>query len=218
MEHAPERRSNVSVATMRAVWLILCAGCSFTLPAEHAIDDGKPADGPTNGAADASIDAAVFDPAQCPAGYANNGITASPDSRYRLIDSDAAFATHHVDCNDDKTGWTHLVVLDTVQEAQQIRAIITTRTYYAGVVQPRSSGQPGAGWLLFNGAGMATGLWQSGQPNDNSGSENNEQNFAAADDGTGLLNDVSGTTSYRGVCECDGKPIPKSVSDTIAAE
>jgi len=203
---------------MRAAWLILCAGCSFTLPAEKSIDDGKPADGPTDGPADAPIDAA-FDPAQCPSGYANNGITAAPNSRYRLIDTDAPFSTHHVDCNDDAVGLTHLVVLDTVQEAQQIRAIITTRTYYAGVVQPMSSGQPGAGWLLFNGVGISTGLWQSGQPNDNnSGSENNEQNFAAADDGSGLLNDVSGTTSYRGVCECDGHPIPQSVSDAIAGQ
>jgi len=203
---------------MRAVWLILCAGCSFTLPAEQPIGDGKPADGSADGPADAGIDAAVFDPAQCPAGYANTGITSSPDSRYRLIDSDAAFAIHHVDCNDDKIGWTHLVVLDTVQEAQQIRATITTRTYYAGVVQPKSSGQPGNAWLRFDGVAMSPGLWQSGQPNDNNDSENNEQNFAAADDNSGLLNDVSGTTSYRGVCECDGKPIPKSVSDTIAAE
>jgi hypothetical protein len=205
---------------MRAGWFILCAGCSFTLPAEKSIDDGKPADAPADGPADAPIDAA-FDPAQCPAGYANNGITAAPDSRYRLIDTDAAFATHHVDCNDDKVGWTHLVVLDTVQEAQQIRAIITTRTYYAGVVQPRSSGQPGAGWLLFNGVAMSTGLWQtqpSIQPNDTDGNEDNEQNFAAADDNTGLLNDVSGTASYRGVCECDGHPIPTAVTDAIAGQ
>lgn len=203
---------------MRVGWLILCAGCSFHLPAERSIDDGRPGDGSADGPSDAPIDATVFDPAQCPTGYANNGITAAPDSRYRLIDSDAPFATHHVDCNDDKIGWTHLVVLDTAQEAQQIRAIITTKAYYAGVVQPKSSGQPGTGWLLFNGVAMSSGLWQGGQPNDIDDSENNEQNFAAADDGSGLLNDVSGSTGYRGVCECDGTAIPASVSDAIAGQ
>ena len=66
---------------------------------------------------------------------------------------------------------------------------------------------------------MSPALWQTGQPNDNnSGGENNEQNFAAADDGTGLLNDVSGNNTYRGVCECDGLPIPPAVANVIASQ
>jgi len=201
---------------MRPLVLLMCAGCSFDLPATRATD-GNPID---NGGTptEAGMEAAVFNPAQCPSGYSNDGITASPDSRYRFIDLTDPFATHYNDCNDDMVGWTHLVVLETAQEAQQIRAIITSTTYYAGVVQERSASAANAGWLELTGRSLQTPLWQTDQPNDNnSGGEQNEQNLAAADDGSGLLNDVSGSSNYRGICECDGHAVPKPIDDLVKA-
>jgi hypothetical protein len=203
---------------MRPLVLLICTGCSFDLPATAA-GDGNSID--TSGGdtpAEAGTEAAVFDPTQCPAGYANGGITASPESRYRFIDATDPFAIHYADCNDDLVGWTHLVVLETVQEAQQIRATITSTTYYAGAVQERSASGANVGWLELTGRSVQLQLWQTDQPNDNnSGGEQNEQNLAAADDGSGLLNDVSGSSSYRAVCECDGHAVPKPIDDLVTS-
>jgi hypothetical protein len=141
-------------------------------------------------------------------------------SRYRVISSTDNVSVQSADCNDDHAGWTHLVVLDNTTEAAQVRTtLVTSSTYYVGAVQTRDSNAEGAGWLAFTGGALATGVWQSNQPNDNSdGVEDNEQNFAAADDSaSGLLNDVSGSNSYRAVCECDGQAIPAPVAAAFAA-
>ena len=73
---------------------------------------------------------------------------------------------------------------------------------------------PDVVFLVTGGAMPAT--WQGGQPNDNGGGEDNEQNFAAADNGgDGRLNDVSGGFGYRAVCECDGNAIPANIAMAI---
>jgi hypothetical protein len=205
-------------------WLALIAlgGCGFT-PSQSPSD--APASGPDgHGGADAAVirdahvfsDAHVFldapavtpfDPAQCPVAYTNNTITASPNTRYKILTDMATLKSQSDECNADHPGWTHLVVLDTVAEAQQIHSHMGGNFYYVGAVQPPGQATPGAGWLQLTGAAVPDALWQSGQPNDNGNSENNEQNFTAVDDSTGLMNDVNGAYQYQAVCECDGQAI-----------
>ncbi|HEY6036798.1 MAG TPA: hypothetical protein VIV58_21115, partial [Kofleriaceae bacterium] len=156
------------------------------------------------------LDAPVttFDPAMCPTGYSNNTITASPNSRYKILTGMATLKMQSDACNADHAGWTHLIVLDTVQEAQQINSHMGGNFYYVGAVQPANQASPSAGWLQLTGAAVPNALWQAGQPNDNGGgAETNAQNFAAVDDSSGLMNDVNGAFQYQAVCECDGLPI-----------
>jgi hypothetical protein len=207
-------------------WLALIAviagsGCGFA-PSQTASD--APASGSDAGSGDAGVirdahdfmDAHVFmdapavtpfDPTQCPTDYTNNTITASPNTRYKILGDMATLKTQSDECNADHPGWTHLVVLDTVLEAQQIHSHMGGNFYYVGAVQPAGQATPGAGWLQLNGDAVPPELWQVGQPNDNGNTEDNEQNFTAVDDSTGLMNDVNGIFQYQAVCECDGQAI-----------
>jgi hypothetical protein len=201
---------------------VLASACGFTPnsasvdahtsshPDAHEPIDGGPHVTPMD--AKVFLDAMTppaFDPTMCPMGYSNNTVTASPNSRYRVINQAADFTTNFTACMNDHPGWTHLVVLDTVMEATQIHAALGGNPYYVGAVQPQDQATVGTGWLQLTGEAVPTDLWQPSQPNDNGGdnSENNEQNLTAADDSSGLMNDVSGSFQYLGVCECDGKPI-----------
>jgi hypothetical protein len=159
----------------------------------------------------------VFDPTLCPSDYSNNSITSSPNTRYRIIPDMHGFVAQNADCNDDHPGWTHLFVIDSITEAQQIKSHLG-QPYYVGAVQPRDSSGAAIGWLAFTGAAVDPSFWQGGQPNDNDFTpfENNDQNFAAADDTTGLLNDVSGSFQYQAVCECDGLPVSTAAAQAIA--
>jgi len=205
---------------MKALALIALAGCGFspnpgTSDAASGHSSGSDAgtvmdarefhdakvfmDGPT---------VTPFDPANCPSDYSNNTITASPNSRYKIVTDMTTVKSHSDECNADHPGWTHLIVLDTVQEAQQIHSHMGGNFYYVGAVQPANQAAPDAGWLQLTGAAVPSTLWQQFQPNDNGGSsETNAQNFAAVDDSTGLMNDVNGTYQYQAVCECDGQAI-----------
>jgi uncharacterized Zn-binding protein involved in type VI secretion len=209
---------------MKLAALILVSACGFS--PSNAI--GVDADHPMIDAPKVQIDAHVnppldafvfedapaveaFDPANCPIGYSNNTVTASPSSRYRIVGQPAVFGTQQTICAGDHPGWTHLVVLDTQLEATQIETALAGNAYYVGAIQPPNQQSPDVGWLQFTGEAVPADMWQINQPNDNGDVENNEQNFVAADNSTGLLNDVSGTYSYLAVCECDGKPIAPAV-------
>lgn len=161
----------------------------------------------------------VFDVTLCPSDYSNTTITSSPGSRYKIITGQQTFAIQNADCNDDHAGWTHLFVIDSITEAQQIRSHVG-QAYYVGAVQPHDSADVDAGWLSFTGAAVDPTFWQNGQPNDDDQSfnldETNEQNFAAVDDSSGLLNDVSGAFQYQAVCECDGLPVSAAAAAAIA--
>src|SRR5664279_2806618 len=85
----------------------------------------------------------AFDPAMCPTGYSNNSVTASPNSRYRVINQGADFTTHYTACMNDHPGWTHLVVLDTTMEATEIHAALAGNSYYVGAVQPKDQATAG---------------------------------------------------------------------------
>lgn len=149
-----------------------------------------------------------FDPTMCPTSYTNNTVSASPNSRYRVITTFALYPTQYASCRDDHPGWTHLVVLDSALEAMQVHGALGGNSYYVGAVQPADQATPGTGWLQLTGEAVPPDLWEQGQPNDNGDNdENDEQNLTAVDDSSALMNDVAGSYQFLGVCECDGKPI-----------
>jgi len=209
---------------MKWVAIMFVSACGFSPSAVGVDADHHPmTDAPAHTQLDAhvtSVDAFVFqdapsqlpfDPAMCPTGYTNNTVTAAPNSRYRVVGTAAKFSAQNTICNGDHPGWTHLVVLDTIQEATEIHAALAGNAYYVGAVQPPNQDMPATGWLQFTGASVPPDLWQPGQPNDNGDAENNEQNVGAADDSSGLINDVSGLYSYLAVCECDGNSLAPAV-------
>jgi len=199
--------------------MVLASACGFTPnsasvdahsdhPDAHQNPDAAPHVTPPDAFVFLDATTPVFDPAMCPMGYTNNTVTASPNSRYRIITQSAGFSTQYTACRDDHPGWTHLVVLDTTMEATQIHASLAGNSYYVGAVQPPDQATTGTGWLQLTGEAVPTDVWESGQPNDNGdGVENNEQNLTAVDDSSALMNDVAGGYQFLGVCECDGKPI-----------
>jgi hypothetical protein len=222
-----------------ALIAIALGGCSFSVGASPGGDavaghdalgtgDG-PTEGPMIDAAmidaamidaamiDAAIDAppidAAFDPATCPAGYTTT-IAAAPQSRYRWITVDRAWLAQHQDCADDLPGATHLAVLDTVAEAQQIAAAAGGATsYQVGAAQAPAQATVLAGWYELTGEPVPAATWQSGQPNDNNGTENGEQNRGSVNASAGpLLQDIDSVFATRAVCECDGKPIAPAVA------
>lgn len=220
-----------SLNTLRWTFAILLSGCGFTLqPAPATTDADTSRDGRVpdaieldapGGSIDAAIDAApipdafvppAFDPATCPAGYTAT-IVASPLSRYRFIMSNQSWVTQHQDCANDLVGATHLVVLDTVAEAQQVNAATSSTSYHVGAAQPPGQANPLAGWLALTGEPVSATVWYPGQPNDNDYAENSQQDRGAVNTGvSSLLQDVEATFSTHAVCECDGKGVAPAVS------
>jgi hypothetical protein len=217
---------------MRLVLVVALASCGFS-PNQGTADASRDPDADSHlidakefhdahGFEDAHVfmDAMTppaFDPALCPADYSNSTVTASPNTRYKIIGDMHTFAMHNADCNDDHAGWTHLLVIDSLDEAQQLRSHVG-QPYYVGAVQPHDSAGADVGWIALTGAAIDPMFWQHDQPNDNDFTpvENNDQNFAAVDDSSGLLNDVSGAFQYEAVCECDGLPVSAAAAAAIA--
>jgi hypothetical protein len=197
-------------------WGVLCllAACGFesTLRQPGSIDAAEDTT-KVDAAVDAAIaDAPPFDVSMCPSTY--NRMVAASQTRYRVIITDANFATHHASCNSDLPGRTHLVVFDSPAEATQVAAIAGA-FFYLGGVQAPDSGSPNSGWFGFDGEPLV-GTWDPGEPIDIDNVENNEQNLAGSE-----LNaehwDVGGAVVYNAVCECDGNAIPPQVLTMIAA-
>jgi hypothetical protein len=213
---------------------VAAAACSF--PGTGGSSDGPigdPADAPF-GTADAprsdarAIDAqadarripdasppdAGFSVDQCPVAY-DLSFGQVPGSRFRYIQTSAPFATHHADCNDDRPGWTHLVAMNTVEEAQAIGALNMPSYSYVGAAQAPNQTLTHTGWRLFIGGVAGTGWSPVGtQPDDSDGAEDADETLAVVAS-TGNMHDVSGQTSYRAVCECDGLPIDPVVATYI---
>lgn len=202
---------------MRASLGVIALGaCSFTPGRLAVMQDAAEVEADSSDAADASIEDGMLDaPAfTCPPAY---DITiASTTSSYRAIGAEAAFATHHTDCNNDATGATHLASFETATEIAELTAYLSPRTiaasrrYYIGAVQQQNQSSETAGWLVFTGAALPANQWSSGQPNDDGSGENNAENIATlnVDD---KLNDATGDVSYGALCECDGVAVPANV-------
>lgn len=207
---------------MRWAAATLLFACNFTVqPAGSSGPDGAAdapgdgdvvGDGGLDGPADARADAApppdaAFDPATCPAGYATT-IAAAPASRYRWIAVNRTWPAHRQDCEDDLVGATHLVVLDSAAEAQQIAAASSSMYYHVGAAQAPNQASVQAGWTTLTGEPVPASMWHAGQPNDSNGSENDQQDRASVNTLDGpLLQDVEASFSTHAVCECDGKPV-----------
>jgi hypothetical protein len=181
----------------------MLAGCSF----DPRLGIG---DAPAAGSDDAGllpIEAAV-DP--CPTyAISING------SKYRILDTNAPFWTHDITCENDVAGKTHLAVFDTQVEMSLLNGLLanhqpkpTNGWYFVGAVQTRNSNSPSANWSWFTNLGITTEYWgvfaSVPQPNDSDGLESNSENLAVLDTTQGRLLDVSGTTGYGALCECDG--------------
>jgi hypothetical protein len=207
---------------------VFLAGCGFQVsselmdaaPGDVARPDGT-IDAPADAMADAMVDAMADAPlAACPIDYTItvNGST----SRYRISSTNATFAQHHASCNDDLVGKTHLAVFDTLNELDQVTALLTQVVqpnggrFYVGAVQMPNQLTTSAGWLQFTGGAVPSNMWGMGHPEDNDNSElEHDQQLAALDSGQ-RMNDVSGDVFYGSVCECDGKTIDPTVAPFIS--
>jgi hypothetical protein len=198
-----------------------CAACGFT-PAtveSSGADASVPvADGPDTPVPDATpaIDAG-FSVARCPGSY-TIAIASKPMSRYRVDLTPRVLTLHRDACNSDALGITHLVVLDDETEAAELQNASGTTNYYVGAIQARDQPTTSAMWFAVTGGELAPSTWQINQPNDNADVENNEQNAAAADSSSGLLNDIPTNATYYAICECDGLAVDPTIDALITAQ
>lgn len=212
--------------------LLLLGGCSFSVPAggglpDDARTDGKlvdakaPPDAAVDAMSDAMIDAPIITPLTCPVGYIEIGTSLT---KYRPIYTLGSWWQHEASCEtdtNDKT--THAAVIDSLAEAQAIRAYLIAqnpvyKTFGVGAVQDPNATTVTGGWVDFRDRVLDPALWGSyagiPQPDDASvggqaSSENHEQNLAFLDlESTGTnpyLRDGNGNGgNYVFLCECDG--------------
>jgi hypothetical protein len=235
-------------------WVVLAgSGCGFVAPASvqtdgivdapmvHDPDATVPALDASEipPPVDAAIDAAVFDPADCPATYTKS----IGSSRYFHNPTIQNVWAHHTACNAGLSGATHLVVLDSVAEAQAVVAFLkadlpASNRFYVGAVQDMQATEPGSNWIWVTGGpvkprGDTGSLWGTmtnmnevrPQPNDDddieaeqpSGTTDHQEQFVFLDLTLTYLADVPGTTGYRAVCECDGKPVTSIAAQHVDA-
>jgi hypothetical protein len=197
---------------MRALWIIiLIAGCGFHSPpgTATASDAAPGTDNPGSG--------------QCPASYNVSATKLPGPSRYRLIIDGHRAWEQSDDCNDDLPGSTHLVVIETKIEFDDISAYIRPGlgtagdSVWIGAVQLPIAAAVGADWLGFDGNPLFNG-WGGSEPNDNN--DNNELNHdeqfvRMTRTQPPYFIDDGGQKNYGAICECDGKPIAATVATAI---
>ena len=197
------------MSLMRALCIVFVAGCGFQSPA-----------GETGGM---SLDAnASGSDSTCPVNY---DLNIPGPSRYRLI-ADGHRAWEQSDaCDQDMQGMTHLAVIETPQELEDVRTFLknpgsglATGGIWIGAVQRMSATSPRDGWLGFDGADLFNG-WGGTEPND--GLDNNEndhsEQFVVMEKGLSFFIDIPGNSTFSALCECDGKPIDSSVATLVAS-
>jgi hypothetical protein len=181
------------------VLAILLASCSYD-PSRVTID--APPD-------------ARFDLASCPSTYD----VVAPTSRYRVIENGRRYGLHYDDCADDLPGATHLAaIIDRTEQTLLQNHLANTgidNRPWVGVVQLRDAGVPTAGWLALTGEPVPSDLWQDNEPNDQGGTEDNDEQFANIGADRDLTDDVDG--NRFGICECDGRPIAPDAAAAVAA-
>ena len=210
----------------------LLAACSFELRPSTGGSDAlldaaidAPIDAAIDAPGDAPIDAPhVFDPAtDCPGSYPI--ALAGQTSRYRIITAGNPAWVQGIDCSNDLAGSTHLAAIDTAAELTAVMVQVNATTSlpggqgcaYVGGVQLRNQATDSAGWLSITGGALLPS-WDPGEPNDGGdNSENSAENFAMLERTRTSLIDVSGTSSFGAVCECDGKPIDATAAAAIIA-
>lgn len=193
---------------MRVAWILLIAGCGFQ---SHAPAGEQAAPVP-----DAGLDAVT-----CPASY---DIAFPPPltSRYRLIAAGQPAWTQSDACAADRSGATHLAVLETQAELDRVTALVAAPTtalagnaIWIGAVQQTPAAAPDAGWLWLDGTAV-TG-WGRIEPNDRDEQEDHEEQFARIEKTKLYLQDSAGSGKNSALCECDGKPIAPAAAAAITA-
>jgi hypothetical protein len=202
----------------------LYVACGFSSSPVEAIPDAIPSADAPEVTPDAPIDAAPdsLQVPSCPDGYIT---IAGSESKYRVViggPMGAPYWTHYDDCEDDLEGATHLIVLNSRVELDQVLGVLDNAgtgftRFYVGVVQQPDAVAPTLGWIALDGQPVSGDLWgvynSVPQPHDGSdggatGSETDHSEQVAWVDLTmDALNDAPGTTLYAAVCECDGLAI-----------
>lgn len=208
---------------MRTTWIVLVAGCGFQ--SQAAVPDANPSGDPGDAgelldAAPDSGGTAVFDHATCPASY---NVELPGPTRYRLIVNGHRAWEQSDACNADLPGASHLVIFETVAEAEAVVAFmepnrgIARDSIWVGAVQRPTATQPDEQWLGFDGQPLID-VWHDNEPNDffNNESDHQEQ-FALIERRRDGMIDISGSTNAGALCECDGKPLSQDVLATIDA-
>lgn len=163
-----------------------------------------------------------FDISTCPATYTTMlpGFSTTT-SRYRLLKTGADAATQSDLCNADLPGRTHLIVFESLAEADAVAQLvndtsimpqISQNAIWIGAVQLRTALTPAEGWIGFDDQPLLEGLWSlSGipEPDDQGGMENDHREQFAEMERTesGRLADNENANQSGALCECDGKPI-----------
>jgi hypothetical protein len=189
--------------------LLLVVACNY---------DPTPAAGPV---ADAPPMPDAFDVvSQCPTSYVQ---LPGEKSRYRIIEAGGRFGSHSDDCTDDLLGATHLAVVDTLAELDQLEMAIDAvsnldeEKAWLGGVQPRDQNTAIDGWLWATGAPVLPTLWDGGEPNDEGDGEDDEENYAGIERQRDGLVDFPSDETFGAVCECDGKPLDAAAAAAIDA-
>jgi hypothetical protein len=211
--------------------MTLLAGCGFRVttssdirPVDDApLDDAVEVDDAPDDA-DAAIDAVPVDApwsaADCPINYV---VVGNQLTRYRIDFNAVGVRAHHEVCTAEGT---HLAVIETQQEASALRQFIDgtnglpTTSFgpfvYIGAAQRPNQALRDAGWFSATGP-FNQSFWNSNEPNDGTGGENNEENFAAIWRDQNLLVDLDHDIPVAGLCECDGKEITSEFKTLIEA-
>ncbi len=210
--------------------MAVLAGCGFRVtvgtdnrPVDDAVVIDAEVDAPPD-EPDAAIDASVVDApwsaADCPINYIAVG---NQLTRYRLDVTAIGVRAHHDVCSGEGQ---HLVVIETQQEASALRQFIDgtqglpTTSFgpmvYIGAAQRPNQALRDAGWFSATGP-FNHAFWNTNEPNDGTGGENNEENFAAIWRDQNLLVDLDHDIPIAGLCECDGKEITLEYKALIEA-
>jgi hypothetical protein len=191
--------------------------CSFPdggcLPSGWRYDDNAPSTHAGKCVGDEFMDAGIdttgtFHVGMCPPSY---DITLPPTSlvsRYRLALQPFNWKTHASGCALDLNNATHLVMLETAEEATGLAQAVAGQTiasFYAGAVQNPKATATSDGWILLDDTALPATTWVAGEPDDDDDTENAIENFAMLSRVFQRLQDTEGVTPRAAICECDGK-------------
>jgi hypothetical protein len=207
---------------VRSCWLLVAA-CSYQPVRQDGdvVADSAPVGIDAEVVADADPPVDAFVPARdCPSGY--DVVIAGQTSRYRVITTGRRSWEHGDDCIDDELGHTHLVAIDDQAELDGIEALVdatgnlASNKAWIGGVQLRGQATPADGWLAVTG-GPLLAIFNPGEPNDNGGTEDNQENFVGLERGRQGLVDFPNNDNLGAICECDGKPVHPQAAAAVEA-
>ena len=163
---------------------------------------------------------AAFDPEQCPSTY--SALLPGQPSRYRLKTTAAPMWSHSDDCDNDRTGGTHLAALDDMNEitaAQGYLDMVAGQPYdrtWVGAVQRSTADTPDDAWITVAGGDLPAYWCPPTEPNDGGSQvENGVEQFALMRFKERCFTDAPGLDQAGALCECDGKPSATDATELI---